>query len=112
VGQQDSQTDLQDTDLSFDFLQMSAARVLGFLDCSPPSADGSQKMTRELSLDRTVSPTPSRSLSLSLDGIEPAQQETSDSERRDVELGRNGRVGEGNEEMMCRICRVCVEWIN
>ena len=53
-------------------------------------------MTRELSLDRTVSPTPSRRLSLSLDGIEPAQQETSDSERGDVEQGRNGSVGEGN----------------
>jgi len=47
-------------------------------------------------LDRTVSPTPSRRLSLSLDGIEPAQQETSDSERGDVEQGRNRSVGEGN----------------
>jgi len=96
VGQQDSQNDSQDTDLSFDFLQPSAARVLGFLDSSPPSADGSREVTRELSLDRTVSPTPSRRLMLSLDAIEPAQQETSDSERGDVELGRNGRVGEGN----------------
>ena len=96
VGQQDSQNDSQDTDLSFDFLQTSAARVLGFLDSSPPSADGSREVTRELSLDRTVSPTPSRRLSLSLDGIEPAQQEASDSERGDVEQGRNGSVGEGN----------------
>jgi len=96
VGQQDSQNDSQDTDLSFDFLHISAARVLGFLDSSPLSADGSWKVTRELSLDRTVSPTPSQRLSLSLDGIEPAQQETSDSERGDVEQGRNGSVGEGN----------------
>jgi len=96
VGQQDSQNDSQETDLSFDFLQTSAARVLGFLDSSPPSADGSREVTRELSLDRTMSPTPSRHLSLSLDGIEPAQQETSDSERGDVEQGRNGSVGVGN----------------
>jgi len=60
VGQQDSPNDSQDPDLSFDFLQTSAARVLGFLDSYPPSADGSREVTRELSLDRTVSPTPSR----------------------------------------------------
>jgi len=96
VAQQDSQNDSQDSDLSFDFLQTSAARVLGFLDSCPPSTDGSREVTRELWLDRTVSPTPSRRLSLSLDGIEPAQQETSDSEGGDVEQGRNGSVGEGN----------------
>jgi len=96
VGQQDSQNDLQDTDLSLDFLQRSAAWVLKFLASSPPSADFSREVTRELSLDRTVSPTPSRRLLLRLDGIEPAQQETSDSDRGDMEQGRNGRVGEGN----------------
>jgi len=96
VGQQNSQNDSPDTDLSFDFLQTSAAQVLGFLDASPPSADGSQEVTRELSLDRTVSPTPSRRLLLSLDRIEPAQQETSGSEWGDVEQGNNGSVGEGN----------------
>ena len=96
MGQEDSQNNSQDTDLSFDFLETSAARVLGFLDSSLPSADGSRKVTSQLSLDRTVSPTPSRRLSLSLDGIEPAEQETSDSERGDVEQGRNGSVGEGN----------------
>ena len=78
------------------FLQTSAARVLRFLDSSPPSADGSREVTRELWLDRTVSPTPLRRLSLSLDGIEPAQQGTSDSQRGDVAQGHNGSVGEGN----------------
>jgi len=96
VGQQDSQNHSQASDLSFDFLQTSAARVLEFLDSSPPWADGSREVTIELSLDRTVSPTPSRRLSLSLDRREPAQQETSDSERGDVEQGRNGSFGEGN----------------
>jgi len=96
VGQQDSQNDSQDTDLSFDILQTSAARVLGFLDSSPRSADGSREVNKELSLDRTVNPTPSRCLSLSLDGIEPAQRETSESEPGDVEQGRNGSVGEGH----------------
>jgi len=96
VGQQDTQNDSQDTPLSFDFLQTSAPWVLGFLDSFPPSADGSREVTRELSLDTTVSPTPWRRLSLSLDGIEPAQQETSDIEWGDVEQGRNGSVGEGN----------------
>jgi len=75
---------------------MSAAGVLGFLDSSPSGADDSLEVTRELSLDRTVSPTASGRLSLSLDGIESGQQETSDSEWGDVELGRNGSVGEGN----------------
>ena len=46
VGQQDSQNHLQETDLSFDLLQTSAARVLGFLDSSPPSADGSREVTK------------------------------------------------------------------
>jgi len=92
VGQQDTQNDSQDTDLSFDFLQTSAARVLGFLDSSPPSVAGSREVTRELSLDRTVSPTPSRRLSLSLDGIEPPQQEISDTERGDVEQGAMGAL--------------------
>jgi len=35
VGQQDSQNNSQDTDLSLDFLQTSAARVLGCLESSP-----------------------------------------------------------------------------
>jgi len=96
VGQQDSQNDSQDRYLSFDFLQTSAARVLRFLDSSPPSADGSPEVTRELSLDRSVGPTPSRRLSLSLDRIEPAQLETSDSEPGDLEQGPHERVGEGN----------------
>ena len=43
-----------------------------------------------------MGPAPLRRLSLSLDGIEPAQQETSDTEREDVEQGRNGSVGEAN----------------
>jgi len=96
VGQQDSQNDLQDTDLSVDFLLMSAVRVLGFLDCSPPSADGSREVTREASMDRTLSHTPSRRLSLSLDSIETAPQAASDSEPGDVEQRRNESVGEGN----------------
>ena len=96
MGQEDSQNDSQDNNLSFDLLQTSAALVLGLLDSSLPNADGLQEVTRELSLDRTLSPTLSQRLSLSLDGIEPAQQETSESERGDVEQGRNGSVGEGN----------------
>jgi len=43
-----------------------------------------------------VSPTPWQHLSLSLDGIEPAQQDISDSEWRDVEQGHNGSVSKGN----------------
>jgi len=96
VGQQDCQNNSQDTDLSFDFLQTLATRLLGLLDSSLLSAECSREVTRELSLDRTLSPTPSRRLSLNLDRIEPAQQETSDSERGDVEPGRNGYVREGN----------------
>jgi len=89
---------------------MSAARVLGFLDSTPPRADGSREVTWELSLARTISLTPSRHLSLSLDGIEPAQQESSDSEWGDVEQVGNGSVGDGqlrndvsNVSRMCRV---------
>jgi len=96
VGQPDSQNDSQDTDLSCDFAQTSAAEVHGFLDSSLPSADGSREVTRALSVDSTVSPAPSRLLSQSPEGIAPAQQETSASEQGDVEQGRNGSVGKGN----------------
>ena len=96
VGQQDSENDSQDTYLSFDYRQTSAARLIGFLDSSPPRADATPDVTRELSLDKTVSPTPSPPLSLNLDRIRPVQQETRVSERSDVEQGRNVSVGEGN----------------
>jgi len=81
---------------SFDGHQTSAAPVLGFLDSSPPRADGSQEVTRERSLHRTVGPTQSRHLLLTPDGIEPAQQETSNSERGNVQQRRNRSVSEGN----------------
>ena len=93
VGQQDSQNDSQDTDLSFDFCQMpSATHVMRFFRSDTASADDRRGVTGEQSPNRTMSPSPSRSLSLSLDGIEPAQDGTSDSEHRDVEQGRNGSV--------------------
>jgi len=98
VGQQDSQNDSQDTDLPFDCLQMSAARVFRisrFFHAERIWFTGGDQGT-SLSLDWTVSPTLSRCLSLSLDRIELAQQETSDSKRADVEQRRNGSVGEGN----------------
>ena len=61
-----------------------------------PRADDPREVTGELSTNRTMSPSLWRRLSLSLDGIEPAQEETSDSEQGDVEQGRNGKVSEGN----------------
>ena len=109
MGHQDSQNDSQDTDSFWDFLQRSASQVLGFLESSPPSADGSREMPRELSLHRTMSPTPSRHLSLNLEGLESAQLETRDTEQGVVEQWDKGSISEGNKEMMCRICRVCVE---
>ena len=97
MGQQDSQNDSQDTDLSFDFCQTpSAAHVLRFFGSDTPSADDSREVTGELSLNRTTSLSPLQRLSLSLDGIEPAQLGTSQSEQGDVEQGRNGSVSEGN----------------
>jgi len=96
VGQQDSQNDSHDTDMSFDNLQTSDVWVLRFPHFSPPRADGSRKVTREPSLDRTVSPTPSRRLWLRLDRIQVARQETIDSEWKDVGQGGTGSVAEGN----------------
>jgi len=96
VGQQDSQNDWQETDLSLDFLGTSAAPVLGFHNFCAPRPDGSREVTRELSLDTNMSPTPSQHLSLSLDRIEPAQQERGNSQQRDVQQERNGSVRKGN----------------
>ena len=97
VGQQDSQNDSQDTDLSFDSCQTpSAAHVLRFFGSDTPSTDDSREVTGELSLNRTTSLSLSQHISLRLDGIEPAQLGTSQSEQGDVEQGRNGSVSEGN----------------
>ena len=67
-----------------------------FFGSDTPSADDPREVTGKLSPNRTMSSSPSRRLSLSLDGIEPAQEGTSDSEQGDVEQGRNGSVSEGN----------------
>ena len=97
MGQQDSQSDSQDTDLSFDFCQTpSAAHIRRFFGSDTLNVDDSQEVTGGLSLNRTTSLSPSQRLSLSLDGIEPAQEGTSQSEQEDVEQGRNGSVSEGN----------------
>ena len=97
MGQQDSQSDSRDTDLSFDFGQtQSAAHVGRFFGSDTPSVDDSREVTGALSLNRTTSLSPSQRLSLSLDGIEPAQEGTSQSEQEDVEQGRNGSHSEGN----------------
>ena len=99
-----------DTDLSFDFCQTpSAAHFLRFFGSDTPSADDSREVTGELSLNRTTSLSPSQRLLLSLDGKEPAEERTSQSEQRDVEQGRNGSVSEGNQEMMFL---VCVEYVS
>ena len=96
LGQQDSQNDLQNTDLSFDFCQTpSAAHVIRFFGSDTSSGDDSQKVTRGLSLNKTMSASPSQRLLLNLDRIEPAQERTSDSEQGDVEQERNERVSEG-----------------
>ena len=97
MRQQDCQNDSQDTDLSFDFCQTpSAAHVLRFFGSDMPSAGDSREVTGELSLNRIMSLSPSQRLSLSLDGIEPAEEGTSQSEQGDVEQGHNGSVSEGN----------------
>ena len=96
AGQQDSQNDLQDTDLSFDFCGTpSAAHVIRFFGSDTPSGDDSRELTRGLSLIKNMNATPSRRLSLNLDGIEPAQEGTSFSEQGDVEQERNESVSKG-----------------
>ena len=93
--QQDSQNDLQDTDLSFEYCQtLSAAHVIRFFCSDTPSGDDCQEVPRGLMLNRTMSVTSSWRLSLNLDGIEPAQERTSDSEQGDVEQERNESVSE------------------
>ena len=95
-GQQDSQKDLQDTDLSFDFCQTpSAPHFIRFFGSDTLSGDDSREVTRGLSLNRTMGASPSRHLSLNLDRIEPAQEGTSHSEQGDGEQERNESISEG-----------------
>lgn len=97
MGQEDSQNNSQDADLSFDFCQMpSAAHVLRFFSFDMPSVDDSQEVTRELSLNRTTSLNPSQCLSLSLDQIQPAEEGARQSDQGDVEQRRKGSVSESN----------------
>ena len=95
-GQQHSQNDLQNTDLSFDFCQTpSAAHVIRLFGSDTPSGDDSREVTRGLSLNKTMSASLSRRLSLNLDGIEPAKEGKSDREQGDVEQERNESLSEG-----------------
>jgi hypothetical protein len=77
--------DSQETVTSFDFSQTSATRLLNFLDSDPLSPDSTQEAAVGLTLDSTVSPTPSQRLSLSLEDLEPPEEATVRSEPWDME---------------------------
>jgi hypothetical protein len=84
VGRQDSQNNSQETDLSLDFPETSAARLLSFLDSDPPSPNGSREVTVGRTVDSAMSPTLSQRLSLNFEDLEEAG------------AGTYGSVGEGN----------------
>jgi len=62
----ESQNSSQTAEGSYDFGARSAAGLLRYLDPDPLSPDSSPEETVRLTLDATVSPTPSCQLSLSL----------------------------------------------
>jgi len=61
--------DSQETFTSFNFSQ-TATLLLSFLDCDPPTPDGSQEVAVGLTLDNTVTPTTLRQLALSIGDLE------------------------------------------
>ena len=76
AGAPDNRNNSQETVTSFDFTQVSATRLLNFLDSDLQTPNRSQEVTGGLTLDNTVTSTTLRQLALSLDDIEPAQETT------------------------------------
>jgi len=76
AGAPDNRNDSQETVTSFDFTQVSATRLLNFLDSDIQTPNGSQEVAGGLTFTNTVSPTTFRQLALSLDDLEPAEETT------------------------------------
>jgi len=73
AGAPENRTNSQETVTSFDFTQVSATRLLNFLDSDLQTPNCSQELGGGLTLANTVTPTTLRQLALSLDDLEPAE---------------------------------------
>jgi len=93
AGAPDNRNDSQETVTSFDFTQLSATRLLNFLDSDLQTPNGSHEVDGGLTLDNTVSPTTLRQLALSLDDLEPAEETT---DPWDMEQGESGSIDAGS----------------
>jgi len=89
AGAPDNRNDSQETVTSFDFTQVSASRLLNFLDSDLQTPNGSQEVARGLTLDNTVTPTTLPPLALSLDDLEPAEETT---DPWDIEQGESASI--------------------
>ena len=89
AGALDNRNDSQETVTSFDFIQVSATRLLNFLDSDLQTPNGSQEVAGVPTLDNTVSRTALRQLALSLDDLEPAEETT---DLWDMELGESASI--------------------
>jgi len=76
AGAPDNRNDSHETVTSFDFTQVSATRLLNFLDSDLQTPDGSQEVAGGLTLDNPATPTTLRQLALCLDNPEPAEETT------------------------------------
>jgi len=79
--------------MSFDFTQVSATRLLNFLDSDLQTPNGSQGVAWGLTFDNTVTPTTLRQLALSLDDLEPAEETT---DPWDMEQGESASIDGGS----------------
>ena len=93
AGALDNRNDSQETVMSFDFTQVSATRLLNFLDLDLQTLNGSQEVAGGLTLDNTVTPTTLGQLALSLDDLEPAEETT---DRWDMEQGESVSIDAGS----------------
>ena len=79
--------------MSFDFTQVSATRLLNFLDSDLQTPNGSQEVAGELTLDNPMTPTTLRQLALSLDHLDPAEDTTNP---WDMEQGESTSIDAGS----------------
>jgi len=89
----DNRNDSPETVTSFDFSQVSATRLLNFLDSDPQTLNGSHEVAGWLTMDNTVTPTTLWPLALTLDDLEQAEETT---DLWDMEQGESASIDAGS----------------
>jgi len=93
AGALDNRNDSQETVTSFYFTQVSATRLLNFLDSDLPTPNASPEVAGRLTLDNTVTPTTLRHHALSLNDLEPAEETT---DLWNMEAGESASIDAGS----------------